>query len=189
MGILRYITNVSLDGYIEDRDGEFAWSEPDDNVFAYTTDLLRLVAVHLYGRRLYETMAVWETDPSFAATSALMAEFAQVWQDADKVVYSTTLDAAGVATKRTRIERALDPEAVRALKQSTSGDLFVGGADVASQLVRAGVVDEIELIVHPILIGGGKPALTGIQQVNLALLDERRFASGIVALRYRLHTP
>lgn len=186
MGTLRYITNVSLDGFIEDRNGEFAWSEPDDEVFAYTTDLLRPMALHLYGRRLYETMAVWETDPSFAATSGLLAEFAAVWQRGDKVVFSTSL--AEPVTERTRIERRLDPDVVRDLKASADGDLFVGGADLAGQMLRAGLVDEIEWLVRPLLVGGGKPALPGIDRVDLDLVDERRFAAGIVSLRYRVIT-
>ncbi len=182
MGTLRYITNVSLDGFIEDRNGEFAWSEPDDEVFAYTTDLLRPMAVHLYGRRLYETMAVWETDPSFAAASELMADFAAVWQRADKVVFSTSL--AEPVTERTRIDRRLDPDVVRNLKGSVDGDLLVGGADLAGQMLEAGLVDEIEWLVRPLLVGGGKPALPGIGRVDLELVDERRFESGIVSLRY-----
>lgn len=184
MSVVRYLTNVSLDGYIENRAGEFAWSEPDDEVFAYTTDLLRPFALHLYGRRLYETMAVWETEPAFAAESDLMAEFAHVWQDADKVVYSTSLEA--VVTERTRLERQIDVDAVRELKASTDGDLFVGGADVASQLLRAGLVDEIHFLVRPLVLGGGKPALSGIDRFDLDLIDERRFASSIVSLRYRV---
>ncbi len=186
MGTLLYITNISLDGYIEDRNGEFAWSEPDDEVFSYTTELLRPMAVHLYGRRLYETMAVWETDPSFAAVSDLMAEFARVWADADKVVYSRSLEEP--VTARTRLERRLDPDAVRDLKASTDGELLVGGADVAGQMLRAGLVDEIEWLVRPLLVGGGKPALPVGDRVDLELLDERRFASGIVSLRYAVVT-
>lgn len=184
MGRLRYITNVSLDGYIEDRTGDFNWSDPDDETFAYTTELLRTVAVHLYGRRLYETMAVWETDPSFAATSEPLAEFAAVWADADKVVYSRSLDE--VVTARTRIERRFDPAVVRNLKASVDGDLFVGGAEVAGQMVAAGLVDECEWLVRPLLLGAGKPALGDIGRVDLELIDERRFAGGIVSLRYRV---
>ncbi len=186
MGTIRYITNVSLDGFIEDRAGEFAWTEPDDEVFAYTTDLLRPMAVHLYGRRLYETMAVWETDPSFAAMSDLMADFAYVWSDADKVVYSHSLEVP--VTDRTRVERRLDPDAVRDLKASTDGELLVGGAEVAAQMLEANLVDEIEWLVRPVLVGGGKPALPGIGRIDLELTDERRFESGIVSLRYRVVT-
>ncbi len=184
MGTLRYVTNVSLDCFIEDRHGEFAWSEPDEEVFAYTTDLLRTMSVHLYGRRLYETMAVWETDPSFAAVSESMADFAAVWSGADKVVYSKSLEEP--VTERTRIERTIDAGAVRDLKEQTEGDLFVGGADVAGQMLEAGLVDELEWLVRPLLVSAGKPALPDVGRVDLELIDERRFPSGIVALRYRI---
>lgn len=184
---LLYVTNVSLDGCIEDEHGDFDWSEPDDELFAFITDLIRPVTTHLYGRRLYETMAVWETDPALAAQSDLFADFAETWQDSDKVVYSTTLPAA--STARTRIERDFDPDAVRRFKASAAGDLFVGGADLAAQAFRARLVDECHLIVRPVLIGAGKRALPGDVRADLELLDERRFPSGAVYLRYRVLAP
>jgi dihydrofolate reductase len=183
VGKLFYISNVSLDGYIEDEHGNFDWTEPSDEVFAFITDLMRSVGTHLYGRRLYETMAVWETDPAFAAQSELMGDFANVWQAADKVVYSTTLDAA--STAKTQLERNFDPDSVRAMKASATSDLFVGGANLAAHAFEAGLVDECHLFIYPVLVGGGKPALPSDTRAELELLDERRFSNGVVYLRYR----
>ncbi len=184
MAKLVYLTNVSLDGYIEDEHGSFNWTDPDDEVFAFITDLVRPVDTYLYGRRLYETMAVWESDPALAAESTLAADFAEAWQDADKVVYSTTLAAA--STARTRLERTFDPAEVRALKASAAGVLLVGGANLAGQAIRAGLVDECQLLIRPVLVGGGKPALPSGTRAHLELLEERRFGSGVVYLRYRI---
>ena len=183
MAKLIYLTNVSLDGYIEDESGEFAWFPPDDEYFALTTDLVRSVDTFLYGRRLYEMMAVWETDPTLAARSDLLAEFASAWQAASKVVYSTTLTE--VSTADTRIERRFDPAAVDKLKATAGGDLMVGGADLAAQAFQAGLVDECQLFVMPIVVGGGKPGLPAGVRTKLELLDERRFRNGVVYLRYR----
>jgi dihydrofolate reductase len=152
-------------------------------VFASTTDLLRTVGTFLYGRRLYETMAVWETDPALAAQSDLMADFATAWQAASKVVYSTTL--ATVSTANTRLERHFNPTAVRELKAAASSDLTIGGANLAAQALKAGLVDECQLFVWPLAIGGGKPALPTDTRVDLELLDERRFGNGVLLLRYR----
>lgn len=183
MAKLIYVTNVSLDGYIEDENGKFDWFPMDDEVFAFTTGILRSAGTFLYGRRLYEAMAVWETNAALAAQSGLMADFANAWQAASKVVYSTTL--AAVSTADTRIERRFDPAAVHELKATASGDLTVGGANLASQAFQAGLVDECQLFILPIVVGGGKPGLpTGIR-ANLELLDERRFHNGVVHLRYR----
>jgi dihydrofolate reductase len=183
MAKLIYVTNVSLDGYIEDERGAFNWFPPDDEVFAFTTDLLRSVGTFLYGRRLYETMAVWETDAALAAQSDLMADFASAWQAANKVVYSTTVATA--ATSDTRLERHFDPDAVRQLKATARKDLTVGGANLAAQAFKAGLVDECQLFVWPVLVGGGKPGLPTGVRANLELLDERRFGNGVVHLRYR----
>jgi dihydrofolate reductase len=183
MAKLIYVTNVSLDGYIEDERGAFDWFPPDDDVFASTTDLLRSVGTFLYGRRLYQTMAVWETNAALAAQSDLMADFATAWQGANKVVYSTTL--AAVSTANTRLERHFDPIAVHELKAAASSDLTVGGANLAAQAFKAGLVDECRLFVWPTVVGGGKPALPTGTRADLELLDERRFGNGVVHLRYR----
>lgn len=183
MAKLSYITNVSLDGYIEDADGAFDWTDPSDEVFGFITDLVRPVGTWLYGRRLYEAMAVWETDPALAAQSAPMAEFARAWQAGDKIVYSTTL--VDVPTARTRIERRFDPDSVRELKASVGSALTIGGAALAAQALDAGLVDECHLFVGPVALGRGKPAFSGDARVRLDLLEERRFDNGVVYLRYR----
>jgi dihydrofolate reductase len=183
MAKLIYVTNVSLDGYIEDERGAFNFGPLDDEVFAFTTELVRSVGTFLYGRRLYESMAVWETDTTLAARSDLMADFASAWQAASKVVYSTTL--AAVSTADTRLERRFDPAAVRELKATAGSDLTVGGADLATQAFKAGLVDECQLFILPIVVGGGKPGLPTGMRADLELLDERRFRNGVVHLRYR----
>jgi dihydrofolate reductase len=181
---LIYMSIASLDGYIEDRGGGFEWAAPDDEVHAFVNDLLRPVGCHLYGRRLYETMAVWETD-DFWRDSEITRDFAEVWQRADKIVFSTTLSE--VSTSRTRIERRFDPDAVGRLKASTSGDLTIGGPHLAAQALAAGLVDEYHLLIAPVVVGGGKPSLPDDLRLDLDLLDERRFAaSGVVYLRYRI---
>jgi dihydrofolate reductase len=183
MAKLIYVTNVSLDGYIEDERGAFDWFPPDDEVFAFTTDLLRSVGTFLYGRRLYEAMAVWETDAALAAQSDLMADFATTWQAAIKVVYSTTL--AAVSTAKTRLERQFDPAAVDQLKATAGRDLTIGGANLATQAFKAGLVDECQVLVWPVVVGGGKPGLPTGMRANLELLDEHHFGNGVVHLRYR----
>jgi dihydrofolate reductase len=187
MAKLIYVTNVSLDGYIEDDRGVFNLFPRDDEVFAFTTELLRSVGTFLYGRRLYETMAVWETEPALAAQSDLAADFARAWQAATKVVYSSTL--ADVSTADTRLQRHFDPDAVRDLKATASGDITVGGANLAAQAFEAGLVDECRLFVWPALIGGGKPGLPTGMRADLELLDERRIGNGVLHLRYRLLGP
>jgi dihydrofolate reductase len=184
MGKLIYVTNMSLDGYIEDEHGAFDWFPPDDDVFAFTTELVRAVGTFVYGRRLYEAMAVWETDPALATQSELMGAFATAWQAASKVVYSSTL--AEVTTAKTRLERHFDPTAVQELKAAASSDLMLGGANLAAQAFEAGLVDECQLLVWPIFVGRGKPALPTDMRADLELLDERRFGNGVVHLRYRV---
>jgi dihydrofolate reductase len=186
MATLIYATNVSIDGYIEDAHGAFDWAPPDDDVFAATTALLRSVGSLLYGRRLYETMAVWETNPAIAEQSDLTADFASAWRAADKVVYSTTL--AAVPTASTRLEQHFDPGAVEELKAETTSNLTIGGANVAAQAFEAGLVDECQLFVWPTILGGGKPALPAGIRTDLKLLDEHRFSNGVVHLRYRVST-
>src|SRR5262245_54119346 len=172
MAKLIYVTNVSLDGFIEDEHGDFQWTGLDDGRFAFVTDVVRPVGTYLYGRRLYEAMAVWETDPALAAQSELRAGFARVWQAADKIVYSTTLDA--VSTARSRLERRFDADEIREMKAAANRDLTVGGANLAAQAFRAGLVDEYHLFICPIVIGRGKPSLPTDLRAELELLDERR---------------
>src|ERR1700761_2382139 len=182
MGKLIYVTNLTLDGYIEDESGSFNLIAPNDDVFAAATDIIRSAGTLLYGRRLYEMMAVWETEPALAAQSQAYAEFSDAWQAASKVVYSTTLET--VATAHTRIEHDFDPAAVRRLKAQAEDDLTVGGADLAAQAFAAGLVDECLLFVMPLIVGGGKPGLPAGTRVALDLLDARRFDNGVMLLRY-----
>ena len=185
MGRLVYSAIMSVDGYIEDTDGGFAWAEPDPELHGFVNDQSRRFGTHLYGRRLYEMMTGWETDPSLAAESPLMRDFAELWQAADKIVYSTSLTE--VVTARTRLERSFDPEAVRALKSESTEDLLIGGPDLARHAFAAGLVDECELYLVPVSVGGGKPGLPAGAFVRLTLTDLRRFTGGAVMLRYRVN--
>jgi dihydrofolate reductase len=186
MGKLIYTAIASLDGYIEDEEGKFDWAEPDEEVHAFVNHVERGAGTYLYGRRMYETMVGWETDPSLAEQSPVMADFAAIWQAADKVVYSTTLET--VSTARTRIERAFQPDAVRTMKAGAEQDLTVGGANLAAHAFEARLVDECRMYLVPVVVGGGKRSLPEGMRVNLELIDERRFGNGTVHLRYRTMT-
>jgi dihydrofolate reductase len=186
MAKLIYSAITSLDGYIADEDGKFDWAEPDEEVHAFINDLERPVGTYLYGRRLYEVMVGWETEPGLADQSPVMRDFAEIWQAAEKIVYSKTLEA--VSTARTRIERDFDPEAVRQLKAAAGRDITVGGPDLAARAFKAGLVDKLHLFVAPIVVGGGKHSLPNNVRLELELLDERRFGNGMVHLRYRTRT-
>lgn len=184
MARLIYSAIMSLDGYIEDRDGRFDWAMPDEEVHRFINDLERAAGTYLYGRRMYATMAGWETDPSLAAESPFMRDFAAIWQAADKIVYSRTLETA--STARTRIERDFKPEAVGQLKATSEHDILIGGPDLATSAFRAGLVDECHLFLAPIVVGGGKRSLPDNVRLELELLEERRFGNGMVHLRYRI---
>ena len=184
MAKLIYVANVSLDGYIEDAHGSFDWSGPADEVFTFITDLVRPIGTYLYGRNMYETMAVWETDPTLAAQSERMADFAGVWREADKIVYSTTLHV--VSTAKSRLERRFDPDRVRELKASAASDMTVGGSNLAAHAFNAELIDECQLFVYPMLVGEGKPAFSGDGRIQLDLLEEHRFGNGVVTMRYRI---
>jgi dihydrofolate reductase len=183
MAKLIYSAITSLDGYVEDEVGKFDWAAPDEEVHAFVNDLERPVGTYLYGRRMYEVMTYWETAHTVPGQAPVMQDFAELWQAADKVVYSKTLET--VSSARTRIERDFDPEAVRRLKASAERDVTVGGAELAAQALRAGLVDECHLFLSPIVVGGGKRALPDGVRMKLELLDERRFANGVVHLHYR----
>ena len=186
MAKLIYTAITSLDGYVADDEGNFDWAEPDEEVHAFVNDLERPVGTYLCGRRLYEVMVYWETALSDANPRPVSRDYAEIWQAADKIVYSKTLDT--VSSKRTRIEREFDPEAVRQMKASASSDLTVGGADLAAQAMKAGLVDELHLLLTPIVVGSGKRSLPDDALVRLELVDERRFGSGVVHLHYRTTT-
>ena len=182
MGKLIYSAITSLDGYVEDAEGRFDWAAPDDELHSFVNDLERHVGTHLYGRRMYETMRFWEDPANTAGGSAAVQEYGEIWRAAEKVVYSRTLE--GVAGADTRIEREFDPKRVRGLKEAGSGDLSVGGAELAALAIEADLVDEYHLFVVPVVVGGGKRALPTGVRANLDLLDEGRFGDGTVYLRY-----
>ena len=184
MARLAYVTNASLDGYIEDADGNFDWGMPDDEVHQFFNDLERGNGIHLYGRRLYESMVFWETNGDGPEDPPVMHEYARIWRDSDKVVYSSTLEA--VTSERTRLEHTFDPDAVRAMKAEAERDLSVGGAALGAEALRAGLVDEVHLVVWPVIVGGGKRALPDGVRLDLELIEERRFGMGVVSVRYRV---
>ena len=186
MAKLIYSGITSLDGFVADRDGNFDWSEPDAEVHTFVNELMRPVGTHLYGRRLYEVMAVWEDPDAFAAGPDYVQDFAQMWRAADKVVFSRTL--AQPSSERTRIEREFDADAVRRLKADSERDLIIGGPDLAASAIRAGLVDEFQMFVSPLAVGGGKKYFPEDVRLRLELLDERRFGNGVVYLRYRNRT-
>ena len=182
---LIYSAIASLDGYVEDERGRFDWAAPDDEVHAFVNDLERSVGTYLFGRRMYETMVFWETVSTGADQPAVTRDFAEIWRAAEKIVYSRTLQT--VSSARTRIEREFEPDAIRRLIETSGADLTVGGAGLAGEAMRAGLVEECQLLLAPIIVGGGKRALPDNVLARLELLDERRFASGVVHLRYRVH--
>jgi dihydrofolate reductase len=184
MAKLIYAAITSLDGYVEDADGKFEWAAPDEELHAFVNDLERPIGTYLYGRRMYDTMHVWEHPESFAGDSAVGLDFAAIWQAAEKVVYSRTLE--GVSSARTRLERDFVPEPVLDLKATAARDISVGGAELAGQALDAGLVDELHLFAGPVVVGGGKAALPDHVRIRLELLDERRFGNGVVHLHYRV---
>jgi dihydrofolate reductase len=186
MARLIFSAITSLDGYVADQHGSFDWAVPDDEVHAFVNDLERPVGTYLYGRRMYEVMVAWETAHTLADLPAAEREYVGIWQAADKIVYSTTLET--VSSARTRLERDFDPDAVRQLKAATGRDLSVSGPDLAAQAIKAGLVDEIHLFAAPIVVGGGTRFLPGEARVSLSLLAERRFGNGMVYLAYRVRT-
>ena len=182
MAKLIYSALASLDGYVEDADGRFEWAAPDEEVHAFVNDLERPVGTCLYGRRMYETMVFWETAGVADDEPEVIRDFASIWRAADKVVFSKTLTA--VTTARTRIERDLEPDAIRRLKQTGDAHVSIGGAELAGQAVAAGLVDEIQLFLFPVIVGSGKRALPVDVHTRLRLLDTRAFASGVVFAHY-----
>jgi dihydrofolate reductase len=183
MARLIYSVIASLDGYIEDAEGKFDWAAPDEEVHAFVNELERPVGTYLYGRRMYETMVFWERPPDSAGEPPIGRDFAEIWQAAEKIVYSKTLET--VSSARTRIERAFDADSVRQLKATADHDLTVGGPELAAQAIEAGLVDEYQLFFVPVVVGGGKRCFPDNDvRVKLELLDERRFRNGTVYLCY-----
>jgi dihydrofolate reductase len=181
---LIYLAIGSLDGYVEDVSGRFEWAAPDDEVHAFVNELERPIGTYLYGRRMYETMVLWETVDPNGDSPAVAREYAAIWQAAEKIVYSRTLENG--STARTRIEHEFEPGAIERMKQSSGSDVSIGGAELAGQAIAAGLVDELQLLLVPVLVGGGKRALPNDVRAQLELLDERRFQSGAIFLRYRV---
>jgi dihydrofolate reductase len=186
MGRLIFAAQVSADGYIADADGDIAWAAPDDDVLAAINDLERQLGTFLYGRRLYGPMGFWETYEA-PPEQPLMREFGEIWRAADKIVYSTTLPE--VTTTRTRLERIFDPAAVRGMKAKAERDLSVGGPDLAAHALRARLVDEVRMFVYPLTLGGGTRMFPDDLRLGLRLLDDHRFANGVVYLRYAVSYP
>jgi dihydrofolate reductase len=182
MARLIYSALASLDGYVADEDGKWDWARPDEEVHSFVNDLERPVGTHLYGRRMYEVLAYWERPP--ADMPAYIQDYAAIWQAADKVVYSRTLEI--VSTARTRIEREFDPEAVRRMKAELDRDIAIGGPELAGQAIEAGLVDEYQLFLAPAIVGGGTRALPDDVRVDLELAETRRFGNGMVYVRYGL---
>jgi dihydrofolate reductase len=183
---LIYSAITSLDGYVADQDGNFDWAAPDEEVHTFVNELERPIGTYLYGRRMYEVMVFWETAHAITDQPPCVQDFAQIWRAADKIVYSTTLETTSSA--RTRVERDFDPEAVRQTKATAGRDLSVGGPALAAHAIRAGLVDEYHLLVTPVVVGGGTQSLPSDVRLQLELLDERRFANGVVHLHYRTRT-
>jgi dihydrofolate reductase len=183
MAKLIYSAIASADGYVEDAAGSFDWAAPDGELHCFVNGLERPVGTYLYGRRMYEAMLYWETAHTAPGQPSLVREFTGIWQAAGKIVFSKTLES--VSSARTRIERNFDPGMVRQLKSAAEHDITVGGANLAGQAIKAGLVDELQLFLVPIVVGGGKRALPSGARSDLELLDTRRFASGAVYLRYR----
>jgi dihydrofolate reductase len=186
MARLIYSAITSLDGYVAETDGSFDWAAPDEEVHAFVNELERPIGTYLYGRRMYEVMAYWETAPTNDGHPSVQ-DFAEIWRAADKIVYSRTL--AAVASARTRIAREFEPDAVRQLKAAASHDITIGGPHLAAEAFRAGLVDECQLFITPIVVGGGTQSLPAGVRLTLELLDERRFGNGVVYLRYQTRGP
>ena len=182
MAQLMYGMLTSLDGYTEDATGNFDFAEPDEDLHAYFNDIDRLVGTHIYGRRMYETMVYWETAHQEPDASEVHLDYARVWQSASKVVYSTTLES--VSSERTQLKRTFDPDAVRDMKRTAERAISISGPNLAAAALRAGLVDEIQQYICPVVIGNGTRFLPDDLRLNLELIEERRFASGVVALRY-----
>jgi dihydrofolate reductase len=183
MSKLIYFTPMSLDGFLAGENDSLDWSAPDEAVMTFINDQHRPIGTYLYGRKIYETMMVWQTPEVIPDGTPATMEFARIWQAADKIVYSRSLET--VATPKTRLEREFDPQAVRDLKAQLPHDISVDGMNLAAQMIRAGLVDELQLLVVPTLLGGGKQVLPSDVRLKLELFDERRFGNGWVYLGYR----
>jgi dihydrofolate reductase len=184
VGRLIYSAITSLDGYVADAQGKFEWGAPDEEVHRFVNHRVRPAGTYLYGRRMYEVLAYWETVDPRGDQPAFMREFAEIWQAPDKIVYSGTLEH--VSTARTRIERSFEPKTIEAFKAASERDLTVGGPELARQALAARLVDELQLIVAPVVVGGAIRWLAEDLRLELELVDEGRFSNGMTHLRYRI---
>jgi dihydrofolate reductase len=184
MAKLIYSAIASLDGFVADEQGEFGWARPDEEVHRFVNDLERSTGTYLYGRRMYEVMKVWEDDEILEGQPACMHDYAEIWRSADKIVYSRSLEK--IETTRTKLERSFDPEAVRDLKEAAEREISIGGPELAAQASEAGLIDEIHLLLVPVAIGAGKPALPVQSRKTLNLLGQHSFANGTIYLRYKI---
>jgi dihydrofolate reductase len=182
MAKLIYSAITSLDGYVADEQGKFDWARPDEEVHAYVNERSRPIGTYLLGRRMYEVLRYWDDPPDLASQPDVIRDFAEIWRSADKVVYSTRLDST--STARTRLDRSFDPGEVRRMKRESEADLSVGGPALAADALRAGLVDGLEQFVNPVVVGGGTAWLPSDLRLELELAEERRFAGGVVHLRY-----
>jgi len=184
MAKLIYSVIASLDGFVADENGNFDWATPDEEVHAFVNDLERQVGTYLYGRRMYETMVYWETAHTLPDQPRVVLDFADIWRQTDKVVYSRTLDRT--RSERTRIEREFDPESIRRMKATSERDITVGGPHLAAEALKAGLVDELQLFVAPAIVGSGNRAFADALRADLTLVDERRFGGSFIYLSYRI---
>lgn len=182
MAKLIYSAIASLDGYVEDAEGRFDWATPDEEVHAFANDLERSIGTALYGRRMYETMVFWETAGVDDDEPEVIRDYASLWRDTDKVVFSRTLTTT--TSERTRIERDFDPALVRQLKAERSRDLSIGGPELAGRALAAGLVDEVHLLLVPVIVGGGKRAMPADVTARLRLLDTAGLSGGVVHAHY-----
>lgn len=183
MAKLLYTSLTSLDGYVADEEGKFGWAQPDEEVHSYVNELSRPIGTHLLGRRMYEVLRFWD-DPDLTDEPPPIHEYARIWKGADKVVYSSTLESVSAA--RTRLERAFDPEEIRRVMESAEADLSIGGPTLAAEALRAGLVDEVDQFLFPVVVGGGTAWLPSGLRLQLELLDCNRFESGVVHVHYRV---
>jgi dihydrofolate reductase len=186
MARLVYAVLASLDGYVADEAGNFDWAAPGEDVHRFINELERSVGTYLFGRRLYEIMAVWQDFPDIEQEPEVIGEYAAIWQSADKIVYSETL--AAVTTPKTRLDRSFDPQSVRAMVTDQEQDVSIGGPTLASHALRAGIVDDIHLFIVPHIVGGGTPCWPAGLPLQLDLAEQERFSDGTVYLHYTTRT-
>jgi len=182
MGKLIYLVTTSLDGYVADDKGNFDWTSPSEEVLAFVDNVLKNVGTFLLGRRMYDTLAVWDTIPSDGPSEG-MNQFAHIWRAANKIVYSTSLTEVSIANATT--EHVFDAEAVRKAIARADTDFSIGGPHLAAEAIRAGIVDEFHQVIVPKIIGDGNFWLPNKAEAELELAELQKFANGRVHLQYK----